>query len=308
MSYANRFTFFLWKIALIGCVLAFPDKYEVQDADTNMKFNLLDVLNEYTESEKDQHRDSTEDPFEHWTGAWMPHQPGEATPPPKIFHKKPNDDIPHQNGRTPMGAKYDCDDGKTNLTVDWDHSPTSYTCYGQKIVPDADINPQVYCETIPKNYVAYHACMSETIEYDDYIPLYGTHRPVWPVYGEYKYVPKQRWLHTLEHGGVVMLYHPCANAIEVDRLKQLVKGCLRRHVITPYNMLDEERPLAVLTWGCRLTMSLVNKEVVTQFIKENVFHAPENDVYRDGDFDDQIIEKAKIISDIQDSVVCSKLM
>lgn len=26
----------------------------------------------------------------------------------------------------------------------------------------------------------------------------GTHRPLWPAYGEYVYVPKQRWLHSLE--------------------------------------------------------------------------------------------------------------
>jgi hypothetical protein len=37
-----------------------------------------------------------------------------------------------------------------------------------------------------------------------------------------------------------MLYHPCANKIEVEFLKELVKSCLRRHIITPYE-LDEEK-------------------------------------------------------------------
>lgn len=64
---------------------------------------------------------------------------------------------------------------------------------------------------------------SVTITYDYYrIKLYnkcdsivflcfcsGPHRPLWPVYGEYVYLPPQRWLHALEvnitllHGNVV---------------------------------------------------------------------------------------------------------
>jgi len=38
-----------------------------------------------------------------------------------------------------------------------------------------------------------------------------------------------------------MLYHPCANQLEVNRLRYLVVNCLRRHVITPLALLDEER-------------------------------------------------------------------
>jgi len=28
--------------------------------------------------------------------------------------------------------------------------------------------------------------------------LSGPHRPLWPKYGEYAYVPPQRWLHSIE--------------------------------------------------------------------------------------------------------------
>lgn len=44
----------------------------------------------------------------------------------------------------------------------------------------------------------------------------GTHRKLWPVYGEYVYVPPQRWIHSLEHGAIVLLYHPCANLNQVS--------------------------------------------------------------------------------------------
>lgn len=50
-----------------------------------------------------------------------------------------------------------------------------------------------FCLNQPQHY-----CMSRTIEYDELIPTFGNHRPLWPIYGEYRYLPVQRWLHSLE--------------------------------------------------------------------------------------------------------------
>ncbi|XP_058789533.1 uncharacterized protein LOC131663254 [Phymastichus coffea] len=302
MLFLNRLKLSIFKIILIELVVAFPDKYEIQDADTNMKIDLMDILNNYTDNAKGHQRDSNKnDLVENWTGRWLPSRPGEYTPPPKVFHKEI---YPH-NENVQMGVKnVKCDDGKTNLTVDWDHSLTSYTCFGKKIVPDMSIIPEYYCEIIPKNYKAIHKCMNNKIEYTEDIPTFGTHRPIWPVYGEYKYVPTQRWLHSLEHGAVVMLYHPCANSLEIERLKKLVKGCLRRYIISPNNLLDEQRPLALLTWGCKLTMSHVDEEMAKQFIQDNALHGPEEILF-DGSFKDQLIEKSKVVSDMSDSMLCS---
>lgn len=50
----------------------------------------------------------------------------------------------------------------------------------------------------------------------------GTHRKLWPVYGEYVFVPPQRWIHSLEHGAIVLLYHPCANLNQVKKKEFLV--------------------------------------------------------------------------------------
>jgi hypothetical protein len=55
-------------------------------------------------------------------------------------------------------------------------------------------------------------------------------------------------------------------------------------------------------------MSYVNKELVIKFITEHALHAPENGVYRDGDFNDQLIKRANVISDEEDSLICSKPM
>lgn len=49
-----------------------------------------------------------------------------------------------------------------------------------------------------------------------------------------------RWLHNLEHGAIVMLYHPCADPDEVEKLRRILTGCLYRYVITPYDELTED--------------------------------------------------------------------
>ena len=42
-----------------------------------------------------------------------------------------------------------------------------------------------------------------------------------------RFVPAQRWLHNIEHGAIVMLYHPCTHHTLVEKLRALVKGCIR---------------------------------------------------------------------------------
>ena len=64
----------------------------------------------------------------------------------------------------------------------------------------------------------------------------------------------------------------------------------------------------MLSWGCRLTMSHVNKNVVTQFIREKALQAPEKIIYQDGGFHDQLIDKAKVVSTQEDTQICTNLM
>lgn len=134
----------------------------------------------------------------------------------------------------------------------------------------------------------------------------GTHRPNWPVYGEYDYVPVQRWIHTLEHGGIVALYHPCANKRQLNKLKDLVKSCLFRHVITAYEKLTPEHPIALVAWGKSLEMSYVDPEVVKVFIRMNALQGPEK-TSRDGQYNHGLIENASVVSDINDSNLCPGL-
>ncbi|KAK3921906.1 Tumor protein p53-inducible protein 13 [Frankliniella fusca] len=253
-------------------------------AEDGSSFSLTDLLN----------RRTTPEPK--WTGKYFPTPPmTQSTPAPFVQH-----------GGVPMGAlNPNCDDGKTNLSVDWNSSPWDYTCLfpSKLIIPDINIQPILDIENVPKEYSAVHYCMNETIVYQNPVPTFGPHRPAWPRYGEYSFVPVQRWLHTLEHGGVVMLYHPCAHPLEVERLKRIVRACLFRHVITPNAHLKADRPLALLTWGNRLTMSAINVDVVKDFIKQNALHGPEK-ISRDGQYDAGLIREAKIVSDTEDTDLC----
>lgn len=49
-----------------------------------------------------------------------------------------------------------------------------------------------------------------------------------------------------QHGSVVMLYHPCAHPVLIQRMRAVLKGCLYRHIITPYNLVPKERVSIIL--------------------------------------------------------------
>ncbi|KAL6448279.1 hypothetical protein ACFW04_000327 [Cataglyphis niger] len=312
------FSFVICIFVTASFVDTYPYKYNdnnvLEEQDENVMQLLMHLLHhDYKQKEQGynkENRRNIDNDLENWTGRWMPDRPDDATPPPEVLKNKrlyeyeSITEFPHDMY---MGyVSPECDDAKTNLTIDWDHTPAEYTCYGHKITP-SNISPKIYCENIPKMYKATHKCMNQKIEYDDDIPIYGPHRPLWPIYGEYKFLPKQRWLHNLEHGAIVMLYHPCANPLEVERLKNLVNKCLWRHVITPYSYLDEERPLALLSWGCRLTMSYVDPKLVTHFIRKMALKAPEWRIAEDGQFEDGLISQSEIVSDTTDSVLCPNI-
>lgn len=133
----------------------------------------------------------------------------------------------------------------------------------------------------------------------------GSHRPLWPKYGEYAYVPPQRWIHNLEHGAIVALYHPCANQQEVTKLKSLIKKCLYRHIITPYALLNSDKPFALVAWGRSLELPFVDSKMSIGFIRMNALQGPEQ-MARDGEYDEMIIDAAKTLS-INDSALCPNM-
>jgi hypothetical protein len=199
-----------------------------------------------------------------------------------------------KHGRVQMGVSNPtCDDGKTNLTMDWDFSPVNYTCFHPetRFPLEPNLSPLWECDFVPKDYNPAHFCMDQQISYKEDIPKLGDHRPLWPVYGEYLFVPTQRWLHNIEHGALIMLYHPCAHPEEVKHLRSLVTSCFDKHVITPSTLVPPERPFALVAWGCRLLMARVDEELVVKFIHEKVNKGPE-DTKKEGQYSFGLIHAA----------------
>ncbi|KAJ8984805.1 hypothetical protein NQ317_013002 [Molorchus minor] len=243
---------------------------------------------------------------ENWNGKWFPHSPNEPDSNPQVPVSNKNHHLFDAHHGIVMGVKDpDCDDGEYNLKMDWYLNPENYTCYEDRkqYLPKSTVHPIHSFDHIPAEYNAPHRCMNESIEYSETIPTFGTHRPLWAIYGEYKFLPRQRWLHNLEHGAVAMLYHPCANTDEVNSLRKLVKGCLYRYVITPYSFLSSERPLALVTWGHRLEMSKVAPEVVIDFIRKHAIKGPEM-THKDGQYDLELKTRAEVVSTPDDSNLC----
>lgn len=220
-----------------------------------------------------------------WKGKWFPFQPVATT-------KRPYNN---------------CDNAKDNLSIDFDHSNIEelFSCIEKKNLyePNINTNPLRIHNNIPHFYHSSEVCMNETIEYDETIPTFGSYRPHWAKYGEYKYLPVQRWMHNLKNGAIVMLYHPCANKLQVDRLKELVKNCLLRYIITPSTRLSKDRPLALVAWSKSLEFSVTDNEIIKDFIKTSALQGPENNE-TDGEYNELLNEASQIVSDEMDSKLC----
>merc|ERR1712192_245242 len=80
------------------------------------------------------------------------------------------------------------------MGVDWDGSPANYTCYSptNPLIPRGT-EPLLECDQLADDYQPQHFCMNSPIHYSDNVPTHGDHRPIWPKFGEYRFVPAQRW-------------------------------------------------------------------------------------------------------------------
>lgn len=177
------------------------------------------------------------------------------------------------------------------------------TCTEGVLKPNYSAEPVHTIHDVPKFYLPMHKCMNETISYTQHIPTFGNHRPLWAVYGEYDFIPTQRWLHSLEHGAIVLLYHPCADVTDLEKVKNLVRSCLYRHIITPFKDLSIERPIALVAWANSLEVGFSDEQIIINFIKNYAKQGPEK-VSKQGQFNKMLKKKAELVSDIDDSQIC----
>lgn len=134
--------------------------------------------------------------------------------------------------------------------------------------------------TDPPQQPGLHIDLPTPITYTDAPPSSGGHRPNWAKWGEFSYLPKQRWLHNLEHGGVAFLYNPCTPKATVEAWRALAKAQLPddggpfRWVLTPYP--DLPAAIALVAWGHLYMAQCVQPTEVDAFLKANYRKAPED--------------------------------
>lgn len=59
----------------------------------------------------------------------------------------------------------------------------------------------------------------------------------------------------------MFLFDPCADYEQIELLKSLARGCLRKHIITPYKNLPPGESFNVVTFGCRMALNSVSEHV-----------------------------------------------
>ena len=135
------------------------------------------------------------------------------------------------------------------------------------------------------------------IDYADPPPAGGDHNPCWTTWGVHtEVVPPERWVHNLEHGGVVYLYRDGAVSggdagastdPTVAELTALVEE-LPRTVLTPYLELQkaygvvaweaerEGSPPSAAGWGHRLVSDCMDSKAARDFYAKHFDQAPES--------------------------------
>lgn len=86
----------------------------------------------------------------------------------------------------------------------------------------------------------------------------GTHRPLWPRYGEYKFVPRQRWVHNLEvNNCIAHLEMSCFVYLQLD-LKYGLS-------VLGFDIMSNGKPKLTFQWDLLLPSSGSRK------FKKNIF-------------------------------------
>ena len=119
--------------------------------------------------------------------------------------------------------------------------------------------------------------VSGTVDYPDPPPVGGDHNACWAIWGIHKdAVPAERWVHNLEHGGIVFLYNcpdDCGDdAQALSEITDLV-GSHPLAIITPYAGMTQK--FAMVSWGRRLVTDCIDAQAAAAFYAVHVNHGPE---------------------------------
>lgn len=171
-----------------------------------------------------------------------------------------------------------CGDGVLDAGAGEHCDPTGcaagQTCASCRCVGGGDEPPRpsnCVVESIPIEGFT-HVAVGTDVTYTSNPPSSGNHYPVWSDYGVFtETVPRGYWVHSLEHGAVVLLHRPDAGDEVIDALRAahdaipLDPKCThRRTVLTPDPLMPQ--PFAAVSWGWRLTCDVVDEQAILDFV------------------------------------------
>ena len=128
-----------------------------------------------------------------------------------------------------------------------------------------------------------HVPEGEEITYQHYPPASGLHYAVTLQYGLYEGedVPAEYWVHSLEHGAIVVLYQcdqPCPDLVKslgdmLDSFPESKWGN-RKIVIVPYSRMDV--PLMAVAWNVQIPLEQFDPQALIDFYVRHVDQGPED--------------------------------
>lgn len=157
--------------------------------------------------------------------------------------------------------------------------------------PEDCTTTQGSCQSVacaPSERVGVHVELCTPIQFHSNPPTSGEHYGLWAQYDVYDTaVPRGLYLHSMEHGGVVLAYN-CALHEDCNTLTQTLTDIrnargqdgdcdattLNRILVTPDPDLDVA--FAAAAWGHSLKAQCVDRPLIDAFIEDHYADAPED--------------------------------
>jgi hypothetical protein len=150
---------------------------------------------------------------------------------------------------------------------------------------DRDARPADCQATIASHPVegVQHVPICSPLSYQTNPPSSGNHYPMWAAYQTYdRPFPRGFWVHSLEHGAVVITYNcPGGCADEVADVQAFIDGLpadcgdtARRVIMTPDPDLDVR--FAASAWRYTLRANCFDRDAFSTFFTEHYDRAPES--------------------------------
>ena len=129
---------------------------------------------------------------------------------------------------------------------------------------------------------ASHVPDGSTLTYKQYPPSSGHHYPSPAPAGiSAKAIPEGNWVHSLEHGYIVILYKPSAGGAPSEAQLRDIMATFPKEkhgsvkiVITPYDHMDS--PITAVAWERQLSLDQFDRDQLLQFYNAYVDHGPED--------------------------------